>query len=460
MSAQRPTGMVGFTLVWLGQLVSVLASNAASFALAIWAYETTGRATALGVLSASFLVPFLVLSPIAGAMVDRYNRKAMMMVSDLAAAAATTAVLVLHATGSLSIGHLYLTTVLVGLGNTFQWPAYSAAISTMIPKRQYQRANGMMSLVDSGPGVLAPLLAGALYPVVGLTGLLLLDIGTFALAVAALVIVEIPTPPPSAEGAAARGHLLHEAVYGFRYIFARKGLLGLAIFFATLNFFAGMGLMTPFILSRTQHDSAALGIVMSAAALGGVAGGLLVSAWGGFRRRITNVFVGEFLFGFLSLFLFGFGRGLAFWIPTAALGSLAVCLSNSAAQAIWQAKVPADLQGRVFSARRLIAFSLLPITPVVAGALADYVTEPAMRTAGGGLARTFGWMLGATPGAGLGLQYVIAGLLYCAGCLVVFFWVPAVRHLEDRIPDHAAALGDSAGVAQPRPELEIREEAP
>jgi DHA3 family macrolide efflux protein-like MFS transporter len=152
---------------------------------------------------------------------------------------------------------------------------------------------------------------------------------------------------------------------------------------------------------------------------------------------MTNIFLGEFLFGFLGFFLFGFGRRLAFWIPTAALGSLAVCLSNSAAQAIWQAKVPADLQGRVFSARRLIAFSLLPITPVVAGALADFVTEPAMMT-NTWLARAFGWMLGTTPGSGLGLQYVLAGAGYCVACLVVFFFVPAVRHLDERVPDHDA----------------------
>ena len=436
-SRQRPAGMLGFTFVWIGQLVSVLASNATSFALTIWAYEMTGSATALGVLSTSFLIPFLVLSPIAGAMVDRYNRRLMMMVSDVAAAVATVAVLLLHSTGGLAVWHLYVTTIVVGLGNTFQWPAYSAAISTMVPKSQYQRASGMMGLVDSGPGVLAPLLAGALYPIVGLTGILVIDLATFALAVGVLLAVDIPNPAPSEEGAAARGHLLREALYGFRYIFARKGLLGLALFFATLNFLAGMGLVTPFILSRTGNQSAVLGAVMSAGALGGVAGGLLISAWGGFKRKMTNIFVGEFFFGLLGFLLFGLGRSLAFWLPTAALGSLFVCLSNSAAQALWQAKVPADLQGRVFSARRLIAFSLLPITPVVAGALADYVTEPAM-TSNTWLAHAFGWMLGTTPGAGLGLQYVLAGTGYCLACLLVFFFVPAVRHLNERVSDHDA----------------------
>ena len=438
MAAQRPGGMVGFTFVWIGQLVSVLASNASSFALTIWAYQTTGSATALGVLSTSFLIPFLVLSPIAGAMVDRYNRKLMMMVSDMAAAVATMAVLILHATGGLAVWHLYLTTVLVGLGNTFQWPAYSAAISTMVPKSQYQRASGMMGLVDSGPGVLAPLLAGSLYPIVGLTGILLLDIATFVFAIGTLLAVDIPTPPPSTEGAKAGGHLLREAAFGFQYIWARKSLLALPIFFALLNFAAGMGLVTPFILARTGGQSASLGAVMSAGALGGVAGGLLVSAWGGFKRKMTNIFLGESLFGLFFLFLFGLGRSLAFWIPMTAVGALAVCLSNSAAQAIWQAKVPPDLQGRVFAARRLISFSLLPLTPVIAGTLADFVTEPAM-TSNTWLAHAFGWMLGTTAGSGLGLQYVLGGAFYCLTCLAAFFFVPALRHLDERVPDHDVA---------------------
>jgi len=443
---RRPTGMLGFSFVWTGQLVSVLASGATSFALTIWAYQTTGSATALGVVTTAFLIPFLVLSPIAGAMVDRYNRKLMMMLSDLTAAAATVTILVLHGTSGLHIWHLYLAAILSGLGNTFQWPAYSAAISTMVPKEQYQRANGMMSLVDSGPGVFAPIVAGALYPIVGLTGILVLDLATFLFAIGTLCLVHIPTPPRSAEGVAAQSHLLREAVYGFKYIFARKSLLGLALFFVSLNFVSGFGLVAPFILARTGNNSASLGAVMSAAALGGVAGGLILSAWGGFKRRMTSILVGEFFIGLIGFFLFGIGRNLAFWIPTAALGSMAGFLSYGGSQAIWMAKVPPDLQGRVFSARRLIAWAAGPITPVLAGALADYVTEPAM-TSNTWLSHAFGWLVGTTPGSGLGLQYVLAGVAYLLIFFVVLFFVPTIRHLEDLVPDHDVKSKNTAASA-------------
>src|SRR5215211_5487847 len=191
----RPTGMFGFTLVWLGQIISVLATNMSLFALTIWVFQKTGSATALGLMQVFFITPLLIITPLAGVLVDRHNRKLMMMVSDLTAGLATISILVLQALGMLEVWHLYVAAIFQGLGNAFQWPAYSAAISTMIPKEKYARANGMMSLIDMGPGVLAPMLAGALLPIFGLTGILSLDVATFILAILVLLFVYIPQPP-------------------------------------------------------------------------------------------------------------------------------------------------------------------------------------------------------------------------------------------------------------------------
>src|SRR5512147_1960070 len=207
-SEKRPTGMLGFTIVWAGQIISVLASSMTQFALTIWAYQETGSATALGIINTAFIVPFLLLSPIAGVMVDRHNRKLMMMVSDLTAVTATAGILVLHWLGVLQIWHLYIAAVINGLGNTFQWPAYSAAISTMIPKEHYSRANGMMSLIESGPAVLAPIFAGVLLPIISLTGILAIDVVTFFLAILALTLVIIPQPEKTVEGQAGSGGIL------------------------------------------------------------------------------------------------------------------------------------------------------------------------------------------------------------------------------------------------------------
>src|SRR5215510_8047170 len=190
----RPTGMFGFTVVWIGQIVSVLASSMSQFALTLFMFQETGSALAMGTMQVFFITPFLLISPIAGVWVDRYNRKLMMMVSDVTAGIATVAILILQAMGTLEYWHLYAASVLFGLGNAFQWPAYSAAISTMIPKEQLGRANGMMSLIEAGPNVIAPTLAGALIGIIGLTGILFLDVITFVFAIGTLLVVVIPQP--------------------------------------------------------------------------------------------------------------------------------------------------------------------------------------------------------------------------------------------------------------------------
>ena len=318
----RPSGMPGFTIVWLGQLVSVLATNMSGFGLTIWAFQKTGSATVLGLVTLSFSLPFLLISPFAGAMVDRYNRKLMMMVSDLGAVLATGAILILNSTGSLQIWHLYIANAVFGMSNAFQWPAYMAAISTMVPKAQYGRANGMMSLIESGPAVFSPMLAGALLPLISLTGILIIDVVTFFLAIGALVIVHVPQPELTEEGQAGKGSLMKEAAYGFKYIFARRSLLSLLLVILCLNLVGGFSqsLFAPMLLLRTNNNSASLGVVESAFAIGGVVGGLIVSAWGGFKKRIRGMLFGWTVYAIFGLVLFGIGRSLYVWIPLAVLG--------------------------------------------------------------------------------------------------------------------------------------------
>jgi MFS family permease len=429
--------MTAFTIAWAGQILSVLASNMTQFALTIWVYEETGQAIALGAMTTFFILPFLLISPLAGVMVDRYNRKLMMMVSDLGAVTSTVAILILHATGHLHIWHLYAAAVLNGLSNSFQWPAYSAAITTMVSKEKLSRANGMMFAIESGPSVFAPMLAGALLPALKLQGILIIDVATFLLAIGSLLSVHVPQPAATVEGQEGKGNLLKEALYGFKYIFVRRSLLGLLLLFLALNFVGGMAwpVFAPFILARTGNNSTALGATQSAWAVGAVVGSLLVSVWGGFKRRMTSIVVGEILTGILSLILFGLGRGFLFWMAVASLGAIFMPFVNGASQAIWQAKVAPDVQGRVFTTRRLIAWLMDPITPIVAGALADYVTEPAMQSQTG-LAQALGWLVGNEPGSGMALQFVLAGLAYLSLIVGVYLFVPAIRDLEDRLPDH------------------------
>jgi DHA3 family macrolide efflux protein-like MFS transporter len=434
---KRPAGMAAFSLVWLGQMISVLASSMTGFALTIWMFQQTRSATAMGLMQVCFIAPFLLISPFAGAMVDRYNRKLMMMVSDLVAVAATVAILILQATGLLQFWHLYVIVFVQGLGSAFQWPAYLAAISVMVPKEQYGRANGMMSLIDSGPGVFAPILAGALLPFIGLTGILLIDVATFFLAVAALFLVTVPQPETTEEGEAGQGSLLQEAAYGFKYIFARRPLLALLSTILLLNLVQGLSggtLMAPMILSRTGDNSVALGAVESAWAVGGVLGGLLMSAWGGPKRRVRGMLLGWVVFTLFGQVLLGLGQGLVIWIPAVAIAAMSFPVTQGCSNAIWQAKVAPDVQGRVFSARRFIAWFVDPIAPLMAGSLADLVTEPAMQSQTW-LSGTFGWLVGTGPGSGMALQYILSGVGWIV-IIAVASLIPVIRNVEDLLPDH------------------------
>ena len=171
----RRTGMAGFTIVWVGQVVSLLGSGMTWFALTIWAWEVTGTATALALVAFFSFGPTVLLSPIAGVVVDRWNRKLIMIASDAAAGLMTVFVLLLHATGHLQVWHLYATGAIAGAFQALQFPAYSAAVTTMLPKEQYGRANGMLSLAESAGGVFAPLAGGILLGIVGLGGILVIE---------------------------------------------------------------------------------------------------------------------------------------------------------------------------------------------------------------------------------------------------------------------------------------------
>jgi MFS family permease len=431
-----PHGMTAFIIVWIGQLVSILASAMSGFGLTIWMYEQTKSATAMGLMQVFFITPFLLLSPFAGVMVDRYNRKLMMMISDLTAVTATFGILILVYFDKLEFWHMYIAMILFGIGNTFQWPAYSAAISTMVPKDQLGRANGLMSLMEAGPGVIAPLLAGALLPIIKLSGLLAIDVLTFFFAIGALAIVFVPQPDKTVEGQQAEGSIWKEAAFGFKYIFARPSLLGLQMVFFFGNLFSGIGgtVVAPMILARTNSDSLIYGSVQTAGAVGAIAGGIIMSAWGGFKRRVHGVLAGWIFTGIVGFTLFGLGRGFIVWAIATALGAFVSPLINGSNQAIWQSKVASDLQGRVFSARRLIAWFTQPIAPIIGGVMADYWLEPAM-TSGGAFASIFSPIVGAETGSGMSLLLVFCGIAASAAGLIGYF-VPAIRNAEDLLPDH------------------------
>jgi DHA3 family macrolide efflux protein-like MFS transporter len=435
------TGLPGFTLVASGQLLSLVGSEMAWFALTIWAYEKTGLATSLALMGFFHFLPLILLSPVAGVWVDRGNRKLMMMLSDFGAATATLMLLVMFSVDSLEIWHLYLAGAISGAFSAFQWPAYSAAISTMVRKEDYGRANGMISLAESAAGIGAPILAAVLLPLLGLRGILWIDLLSFLLAFAALIVVRIPQPRQSEAGRQSRGSLWAESAYGFKFIFSRPSLLGLQLTFLFSNLVATLGnaVQPAMLLARTSNDEAVLAAVRTAAGVGGVLGGILLSVWGGPRRKVHGVLLGMAFSSLFGSLLLGLGQSVWVWAVSSFIAMATIPILNGSNQAIWQAKVPPDVQGKVFSSRRLIAWIANPVATLIAGPLVDRWLTPAMMPQGS-LAGVFGPVVGTGPGAGIALLLVVTGVMGIGVGLLAYL-SPAVRQAETLLPDHDQAGG-------------------
>jgi MFS family permease len=423
------------------------------FGITFWIYQKTNSATALAVMIALFTIPLLLMSPVVGIMVDRYNLKLMMMLSDLAAGLTTIVIFYLYVTGRLEVWHLYATTVINGVFQGFQWPAYSAAISVMIPKKQYVRANSMLEIVGPGSNLVASPLAGALLEFGqaggfdGLRLIMIIDIVTFSAAVGSLLLIYVPRPERSEVGEeAATDSLFKEAIFGFKYIIQRPSLLGLQISFMLGNLLANMGmlsLLAPLLLARTDNNAWLFGIMQTVSGVGVVVGGLIIGAWGGFKRRIHGVLLGWAVSFLFQAIIVGLGRAepvwmMGLWAIGLFCGSLPLTLINGSNQSIWMAKVAPDVQGRVFSARRLIAWFAAPLGALIAGPLADFVMEPAMQN-NGALVGTFGWLVGTGPGAGMSLLFIMTGIVGLLTSLGMYL-IPIIRNAEDLLPDHQAKV--------------------
>ena len=438
-------GMQTFTIIWFGQLVSLLGTAMTRFALLIWAYKQTGSATTLALLGFFAFIFQILLSPLAGIVIDRFDRRVIMLVTDLGAGLTTMLLLVLYSTGNLAIWHLYIAEALIGALETFQRPAYSAATTTLIPKKHYARAMGMRSLAANLSTVVAPFFAGALLAFIDIDGVMLIDVATFLIAMMTLLLVRIPRPETSTDGQAAQGNWRHELRFGFNYVRQRPGLRGLLMIFMGIDVFATLAyfsILPAMVLARTGNDELALAAVQSALGIGGVVGGLLLSVWGGPRRKVHSIFLGTALSYMLGDFVFAVGRSVEVWVMAAFLTALFIPFISGSYHAIWQVKVAPDIQGRVFAVRNMFTGAAMLIGYLIAGPLADVIFEPAMQP-GGSLTGIFGGLVGIGPGAGMAAIFIFTATF---GIIISLsgYLIPALRNVEADIPDY-----DETTLAEP-----------
>jgi MFS family permease len=418
-----------FTLVWLGQLVSVVGSGLTGFALGVWLYERTGSATQFALVGLFGVLPKILLSPLAGGIVDRWDRRVTMMVSDAGAGLCTLALVLLLASGQLEVWHIYLITGFSAAFSTLQWPAYAAATTLLVPREQLGRANGVIQFGRAAAEILAPSLAGVLVKSIQLEGVILVDLATFGFAVLTLLPLRFPAPQLAAHEHE-RGSFWREMTFGWRYISQRPGLVGLLSASAAINFLWGMvgALIVPMILGFTSSER--LGLIISIAGTGMLAGSLAMSAWGGPKRRVLGVFGFEFISGLCFMLI---GLRPVFW-PTAVgafFAHVTIAIVSGSNQAIWQSKVEPGVQGRVFAAQQMIARGASPLAYLLAGPLADRVFEPLLEV-GGPLAGSIGGLLGTGPGRGIGLLFIVMGVFKMVVAAAGYAH-PRVRLVEDEL---------------------------
>lgn len=423
----------GFLRFVTAQVTSWFGSSLTGFALGVWVYQTTGSVTRFALISFFTMLPGILLAPIAGTLVDRWDRRWTMALSDLGSGLCSLTIAILLWQNALEIWHIY---VLMALSSTIGAPqtlAFNASIPQLVPKSQLSRANGAFQLGLSAAEVGAPAVAGLVVGYWGIAGALLIDFLTCGVAIAAVLSIRLPRPERAAAKEPGRKSSLRaESAEGWNYIRTRPGLLALMLMFTLLNLSRGsvLVLIAPMVLSFTSAQ--VLGRVLSVAAVGMVLGGIAMTVWGGPRRRMLAIYASMLVYS-VMLFLGSLRADVLLITASAFFIMLTGPFINAIGAGIWHVKVPPGLQGRVTAMRRMFSWSALPLASLVSGPLADHLFEPAMAP-GGRLAGTLGPLIGSGPGRGIALFLCLqsfATLILLAGSLLY----RPLRRLEDEMPD-------------------------
>jgi len=428
-------GVRTLIIVWLGQLVSLIGSAVTGFALSIWVYQRTGSATQFALIAFCGVLPSVLLSPLAGALVDRWNHRWTMILSDIVGALSALVIALLLALGQLEIWHLYVVTAINSTCSAFQWPAYTAATTLLVPKQHLGRAGGMLQMGQAIAQLGSPGLGGLLLEIIQLQGVVLLEFATCFFAIATLLCVRFPKTMTTPTGGPEKDSLLREVAYGWAYLTSQPGLLGLLIFFAVSNLLAGIigVLFGPLVLSFASPS--VFGTLISIAGIGMLVGSLVMSIWGGPQRRMQAVFSVMLLSG-LCILVAGLGTSILILGVVIFIFSFGTSVLNVCTQVIFQRKVAPHIQGRIFALRGAITTAALPLAYLVAGPLADYVFEPLM-VPDGLLAGSVGQLIGVGQGRGIGLMFMVMGTLIMIVTVVAYLY-PRLRLLEDELPDAIA----------------------
>ncbi|WP_342597930.1 MFS transporter [Cyanobacterium aponinum UTEX 3222] len=405
-----------FLIIWSGQLLSTIGSNMTNFALTIWAWEKTGTATALAFISFAFLAPNLITGLFMGVIVDRFERKLLMILGDIITGTVSVILLLIYTFSSLEIWHIYLLIAITSPFSQLQSLASETITADLVTPENYIRAGSLTSILNYGSQIVAPALAGFLYPIISLTGILFIDLFTLILAIFTVII----TPIKEKKIKLHSNKITDNLTEIFIYLKENKYFLTIITIEILFWFIHDIGgsIFKPLILSRTDGNTFILGSISASAGIGGVMGGLIITFWGKIKNRFKGFIIGIMGASICKL-IFGFGQSILIWLPLQFCSSLNFPLIYSTRQGLYLDLIPSNLQGRIFAFSNWLRLGVGAISALLGGILADRIFEPWMMTD-----NIFSPLFGTQKGAGMSLLYVL--------CSVGMFFVGLWGHKYQR----------------------------
>jgi DHA3 family macrolide efflux protein-like MFS transporter len=420
-----------YTLV-LTQILSLIGSRMTGIGVGLWVFDQTGNTSPLLIAAFFAELPGMALGSFTGVLADKFQRRYVILLGDIGQAVGSIILLVSFLSDAFELWHLYLAMLIQGIFGTLQSPASQAAITMLVPENHRDRANGIKQIGFPLAGVVAPVLAGLMYNIGGLSGVIALDLATFLIAIAVVSRMVIPQPTQSEEGKEASENIWREMAGGWLFLKRRKMLLLMVAYLAFIYFLINgpLELAIPYFKTLVEAD-ATVGMLLGVMSLGAFAGALTIAIFGKMPHRIY-VILGGFLLHGLFLIAFGIVRHPALLGISIFAVMFPLPLTGALFNTLLQTKTPPDMQGRVFAVTDQLFMLTTPLSFLLTGALIDDVLEPAVDT---NAWDSFTPILGNEAGAGMGLLFVIIGIIISAATLFIGM-IAGIRHLETNLPTY------------------------
>ena len=418
-----------YIVLWLSQSISQLGSSMTAFSFILWIYEQTHSALSISIISFCNYVPYILTSIFVGTFVDNHRKKLVMLVSDFVAAIVSLFALVFLMAGNLSVGHIYIINIIVGVSTAFQQPASSVAIAKIVPKDKLSNVSGMNSFSSNLVIVFSPMLAAVIFSIGGLPLILLFDLFSFAIAFFVLLfLIRIPERLTKENFKSPFAEIL----YGFHFLKTEKGILYIMLTMAVINFFSRLtyeNILSPMILARSSENNLVLGIVNACMGIGGIVGGLLVSMKRESRKKANMIYVSAALSFLLGDLTMAVGRNVFFWSFAALAASLPLPFIMAGQNLILYKKIPDNIQGRIFAVKNAVQYSTIPFGILLGGYLSDYVFEPFMRS-NSDVVTLLEKIVGTGAGGGMAVMFLCTGI--CGFTMSIFsLFCKEIQKLND-----------------------------